>query len=301
MAELVITRGLPASGKTTWAKAWVEADPAARVRVNRDDLRHMLFGAYWGLTYAQEETVTVAQHAAVKAALSAGKSVVVDDTNLRARNARALLDIAAAVDADWSVEDLTWVPLDVCLGRDAQRRAEGRRAVGGDVIRGMHAKYLGRPLPPVAPTTTAVASVRAYVPDESLPPAWLVDVDGTLAHMGDRGPFDWHRVSDDTPNLPVVELVTNLSNTAAIVVMSGRDEVCRQETKAWLDQHIEFDVLHMRPEGDTRKDAVVKAELFWEHVAPVWNVRGVVDDRQQVVDMWRAMGLMCAQVATGDF
>jgi len=139
------------------------------------------------------------------------------------------------------------------------------------------------------------------VPDESLPPAWLVDVDGTLAHMGDRGPFDWHRVSDDTPNLPVVELVTNLSNTAAIVVMSGRDEVCRQETKAWLDQHIEFDVLHMRPEGDTRKDAVVKAELFWEHVAPVWNVRGVVDDRQQVVDMWRAMGLMCAQVATGDF
>jgi len=261
----------------------------------------MLFSAYCGLTWAQEETVTVAQHAAVRAALMSGKSVVVDDTNLRAKHARALLDIAADTGSAWSVHDLTGVPVEECIARDAARGAGGQRAVGADVIRRMHAKYLGRPLQPVEPTLAALTDTRVYVPDEALPPAWLVDVDGTLATMGDRGPFDWHRVSEDTPNVPVVELVTHLSNNAAIVVMSGRDEVCRADTKAWLDKHITFDVLHMRSEGDTRKDAVVKAELFWEHVAPEWNVRGVVDDRKQVVDAWRAMGLMCAQVAPGDF
>lgn len=301
MTVLVITRGLPASGKTTWAQAWVAEGSGRRVRVNRDDLRHMLFGAYWGLTYAQEETVTTAQHAAVRAALLSGESVVVDDTNLRAKHARALLDIAVDADADWFVQDFTSVPLDVCIARDASRAAGGVRNVGVEVIRRMHAKYLGRPLPPVAPTDRAPEAGKRYTPDESLPPAWIVDIDGTLALMGERGPFDWHRVSEDELNLPVVELVTHLSHHAAIVVMSGRDEVCRADTKAWLDQHVLFDVLHMRPEGDTRRDAVVKAELFWEHVAPVWNVRGVVDDRDQVVDLWRSMGLMCAQVAPGKF
>ena len=57
----------------------------------------------------------------------------------------------------------------------------------------------------------------------------------------------------------------------------------------------------MRREGDNRKDSIVKHELFWKVVAPHWNVIGVLDDRQQVVDMWRSMGLTCAQVAPGDF
>jgi predicted kinase len=301
MTTLIITRGLPASGKTTWAQAWVNAVASGRVRVNRDDLRHMLYGRYSGLTYAEEETVTIAQHAAVRSALVAGRSVVVDDTNLRAKHARAFLDLAVSVGAGWEVRDFTHVTVDECIARDMARGASGSRSVGADVIRSMHDRYLGRPLPPVAPTEAESASARLYVPNESLPPAWIVDVDGTLAIMGDRSPFDWHRVREDEPNTPVVELVTHLSNNAAIVVMSGRDEVCRADTKAWLDQHVTYDVLHMRGEGDTRRDAVVKAELFWERVAQAWNVRGVVDDRDQVVAFWRSIGLMCAQVAPGSF
>jgi hypothetical protein len=84
--------------------------------------------------------------------------------------------------------------------------------------------------------------------------------------------------------------------------MSGRDSVCREETWAWMERHeVLFDVLHMRREGDCRPDSAVKAELFWRHVAPRWDVRGVIDDRASVVAMWRAMGLMCAQVAEGNF
>lgn len=84
MGKLILTRGIPASGKSTWAKAWVQEDPENRVRINRDDLRKMLFGATeLKLGWAQEVQVTEAERAIAKTALSKGKDVVVDATNLR--------------------------------------------------------------------------------------------------------------------------------------------------------------------------------------------------------------------------
>lgn len=32
-----------------------------------------------------------------------------------------------------------------------------------------------------------------------------------------------------------------------------------------------------------------------------YNVLGIFDDRQQVVDMWRSLGLKCFQVEPGNF
>jgi hypothetical protein len=73
-------------------------------------------------------------------------------------------------------------------------------------------------------------------------------------------------------------------------------------TEQWLAKHeVPYAGLFMRPAGDSRKDSIVKRELFDRHVAATWAVRGVIDDRKQVVEMWRAIGLMCAQVAPGDF
>lgn len=145
-----------------------------------------------------------------------------------------------------------------------------------------------------------------YVPDLAMAKAWLVDVDGTLAlhHVGPgaRSPYDWHRVGEDAPNRPVIDLVTALAERDFIVVMSGRDECCRPETEAWLATNVPcYTELHMRPAGDMRKDSIVKRELFETLVAPRWNVLGVIDDRDQVVAMWRSIGLMCAQVAPGNF
>lgn len=57
----------------------------------------------------------------------------------------------------------------------------------------------------------------------------------------------------------------------------------------------------MRPAGDSRKDAIVKREIFDQEIRDRWRVIGVFDDRQQVVRMWRALGLTVFQVAEGDF
>src|SRR5690606_37039705 len=96
MPQLVLTVGLPGSGKSTWARKWVAEDPAGRARVNRDDLRAMLRGELVWRDPDLEAQVTVAQHAAVAALLGAGVSVVVDDTNL----APERLDLLARIGQD---------------------------------------------------------------------------------------------------------------------------------------------------------------------------------------------------------
>jgi hydroxymethylpyrimidine pyrophosphatase-like HAD family hydrolase len=135
--------------------------------------------------------------------------------------------------------------------------------------------------------------------------AVLVDIDGTLAlRTGDRSPFDWGRVGEDEPNPPVIELVQTIHDAGhhRIILISGRDVTCRRQTEMWLDaQRVPFHELHMRGEKDNRKDSIVKEELYRHHVEGRYEVAFIVDDRQQVVRMWRSLGLTVLQCAEGDF
>lgn len=136
---LIATRGLPASGKTTAAIAWVRADEAWRVRINRDDLRDMGHGRRLG-TGAQEAIVSGIQHNGVRAALAHGTDVIVDDTNLSNAAINQLAGIAAEMGADFEVWDFRDVPVEVCIARDAQRG--GFDCVGEDVIRDMYERHI---------------------------------------------------------------------------------------------------------------------------------------------------------------
>lgn len=131
------------------------------------------------------------------------------------------------------------------------------------------------------------------------PTAIMVDIDGTLAHMQDRSPYDYSKVMSDTLD-DVIADITRKYKT--VVVMSGRPESCREDTENWLRKHaVRFDKLFMRTTGDNRKDSIVKLELYKEHVEPNYNISFILDDRNQVVKMWREQGLKCLQVAEGDF
>jgi len=298
MTRLLITRGLPASGKTTFAR---KLQPQV-VRVNRDDLRVMLHGQRL-FSQRAEAQVTHAQRAAVEALLRAHSDVIVDDTNLRAKTVRDWAELAARLHATFEVHDFTDVPLDECVRRDAERAEEVR--VGEEGIRRMHERYLaGRRLPLPIPYVEPGGPGLVYEPDLDLPPVVLVDIDGTVALMNGRGPYDWHRVGEDAPNHAVIAAVRAMHAAGhAIVFCSGRDAVCRAETQAWLDLYVDvpYEGLFMRPEGDSRKDAIVKREIFDLEIRDRWRVIGVFDDRQQVVRMWRALGLTVFQVAEGDF
>jgi hypothetical protein len=143
-----------------------------------------------------------------------------------------------------------------------------------------------------------------------LPDAVIIDLDGTLAIIGERSPYDASRSEEDLLNQQVAwvahswlfDAAPSRRDDRAIVLVSGRQEKDRPPTERWLAaNHVMHDALHMRATGDTRNDAVVKRELYETHVRGRYNVVLVIDDRQRVVDMWRSLGFQCWQVAPGDF
>lgn len=142
----------------------------------------------------------------------------------------------------------------------------------------------------------------------------IFDIDGTLADLNGREDFlhqekpDWKSFNEnmdkDLPNTPVVALYRTLykSKEYEMILVSGRQERFRKVTETWLAWHeIPFDTLLMRSDDDNRHDSEVKQDILRELQAQGKEILFTVDDRQSVVDMWRANGITCLQCAKGDF
>lgn len=139
-----------------------------------------------------------------------------------------------------------------------------------------------------------------------LPKRIICDIDGTVALRNGRGPYDWNLVGEDVPNEEVCLLVRRMQNWTPMVFVSGRMETpsCRRQTEFWLNAQglVTPDTsLFMRPEGDFRADNLVKQQIYEEKIAGVYDIIFVIDDRDQVVRMWRSIPLTCLQVAEGNF
>lgn len=301
--QLIIMRGLPGSGKSTWARTWVAGDPERRARVNRDELRQLVHNGTFikgsKVRRGTEKTIIAAEHAMVRRFLEAGLSVVDDNTNLPSWTVKELMKIAQDAGVKVQVKDLTNVPLETCLVLDAQREA----TVGEEVIRGLHKRYVQGRYPLAVPKLGERNAPKPYVPDALLRRAVIVDIDGTVAKMRDRGPYDWHLVEQDDPNWPVIHAVQLFqADGYHLVFLSGRKEQARDGTVRWLETHVSTDFdLYMRADDDDRPDYLTKLDLFDDHVRDDYWVKLVFDDRDQVVRLWRDLGLACFQVDYGDF
>lgn len=303
MKKVIIPRGIPGSGKTTWVKSQLATHPAGTaVRISNDDLSFMLYGQPWGTFFFSDDTRETLHNLRLSMLETFLKQdaithIYIDNTNLAIQTVKSLQDIALRYNAEFIVDDqFLHVDINECIARDALRDAP----VGADVIRKM-AKYIHKLKPWSVPETP---KIDRYDNDQAgTRHAIIVDLDGTLAHMGDRSPYDWKRVGEDTVDESIRTLINLIHDTTQIIIMSGRDGSCINETSAWLDKHdIRFDMLVMRNPGDMRPDWIVKHELFQEHVAGNYRIRFVLDDRDQVVDLWRnKLGLPTYQVAAGNF
>ena len=283
----IVTIGIPCSGKTSWAEEYARKN--GFVNVNRDDLRFTITGhRSWGTYKFKGETenmVTDIQRSMIKEAANRGKSVIVSDTNLVKRRRDELVKFLK--ETGFSVEFKEFhVSLEEAYKRDALR-ANG---VGRDVIYSMYQKYL-----------EYKGDVKKHVHTCDKIPAVCFDVDGTLAHMNGRSPFDWHRVKEDDPDVFLINLANMLSKKYRIIVLTGRDGSCLEDTKEWLTENgMHFDEIFIREKGDMRKDYVVKKELFFEHIDQKYNVHAVFDDRPQVIThAWLPMGVKT--LTCGDF
>ncbi len=275
-------RGLPASGKSTWAKEQVEKSKGRVKRVNKDDLRAMLDNGIWSRT--NEKAVLAIRDVIIAKYFQLGVDVIVDDTNLHPKHEQQLKQLADKEGYDFEIKDF-YCPVSVCEERDAKRP----NGVGPDVIRKMWTQFVCKKFDPTR---------------EFKDPIIVCDIDGTIAHMQGRDPFQEHLVDTDLFDQEVAFLVQDMAerHQADIYLVSGRHEGCRDKTEQWLAKNgFDYRNLLMRPNGDMRKDYIVKKEIHDEMTAMGCGIVCVFDDRQQVCDMWREQGIRVFQVQDGRF
>ena len=314
-----ICQGCPASGKSTWAKN----QPNPKVIANRDDARRELFDfGQWReykFTRTKEEKVTKYVEDNIRKAAAKGLNVIDDNTNLNVKYLSKTEDFAKALGFEVQYKQFFDVPLHKLIERNLNREF----SVPENVIHDMFRKQLE-------------IQGRIIEHTEGLPECVIVDVDGTIADMGKgekwgRMPYDWDKVGNDRPKENVVShvrlaitayqmllvdqkkddgfLLTNGMKFPKVIFLTGRDGVALDATKDWIISGPCFgDVfenglceIFIRTADDMRPDCDIKEELLREKILPRYNVKYILDDRKQVVDHWRCLGLECWQVAPGFF
>jgi predicted kinase len=299
--KVIILRGLPASGKSTYARNLLDENPGAYKRLNKDELRVMLDNNHH--TNYNEKFIEKVRDLMLVEALLDGKHVIVDDTNLSERPVERIKNVVRKFNTDhnqqvqFEIKEMN-VSLEECLERDKSRD----KKVGDNVILKMHRQHILKDNSVELKQDKKHPTYRTQ--DPSLPKAIICDLDGTLSLMNGRSPFDASRCDEDLPNIPVVNMVKNYHQFGyKIILASGREDTFKPQTLTWLERYgIFYDLLVMRAAGDFRKDAIIKKEFFSNHIEGKYFVELVLDDRNQVVDLWRNdLQLPCFQVFYGDF
>ena len=286
---LMFLRGLPGSGKTTFAKKLVEEHNW--VRINKDEIRRYLVEAStgkWKWSPKYEGDVIRIRDDRITKALEEGRNVVVDDTNFGTKHEARCKQLADQFKAKFKVKEFFHIPVNECIRRDSLR--EGDAKIGEGVIQGMAEKY-------------GLIPVK-IVKDPNLSTAIIVDIDGTVAKHVNRSPYDTAKCEEDELIEPISSIIHTLVDhmNLSLIFVSGRDAKFRKQTINWLDTNGFTDYkLFMRPIDDIRKDYIIKTEIFENEIRGKWNILLVLDDRNQTVLGWRQLGLTCLQVATEAF
>lgn len=316
--KLLILSGLQGSGKTTLAKQWVAEDPENRRWLNWDNLRIELFGDNWVFNRKQEGEMQSISRQMVENWLNDGLSVVIDNMNITEKARQVWRDVGKGADIE---EFELNTPVATCVERD--RRREGKARIGRGVIERLALFHGFIDWADLLPKY-GIGDGAKWGPARGRDIV-IVDIDGTLSdpthrlhHVkcdGDciskkdcknhhkRWDLFHAEVDKDPPKPIIIDLVRHLSLRHWIIIVTGRspEHGCGIKTEDWLQEHlaIPYEHLFMRAAGDYKPDYEHKKEIL--DMLPKHRIAFVLDDRQQVVDMWRDNGLTCLQVAKGEF
>ncbi len=294
--EFILLSGLPASGKSTRAAAWQAEDPDGRVVINYDTFRLARYGEDWKFNWKEEGEMKAAARAVADQALKAGLSVLIDNLNLTERHREPWLALAKEYGLTPTFEDIK-TDTHTCVVRDRLR--SGRARVGRGVIDGyaLHNGLINwdEELPQLAHTARDIV---------------LLDLDGTLCDNNHRiqhilkKPKDWdafHAACDKDRPYPIIhDLVDTLAGFHYIIVVTGRGNEWGTLTDEWLTKHKVYPkFLFMRKAGDKRDDFIIKGEVL--DLLPFKRIAFALEDRDQVVKMYRERGVTTLQVRDGNF
>lgn len=293
--------GISGSGKSTYAKGQWEKDPLNTVIVNRDKIRELLYGyteqniyEYYSRADLNKLEKEVSKYEDTLIRDSIGKNIIIDATHLK----REYLDRFRF----WN-KPIELVFFDIDLELAITRDYARNRVVGKEIIERQYNQYIS--LKNSLKDKPINLLTRTIEQDTLLHNCIIFDLDGTLAHMTGRNPYDWKKVKGDSVDLPVSELYTLLNteeNNTDVIICTGRDGSCEALSKEWLYENklphpSEF---HIRKQGDMRPDWIIKEEM-WRDISTRYNILFIVDDRQQVVDRARSLGIKVFQVEYHNF
>lgn len=291
--KAIFTVGCSASGKSTFAKTlptW------STVIIERDECRREILrqansydrGDLWiKWKFKNEKLVNQVVEQLQADAVREKKDIIFSDTWLNQGRLSAKIEEMKSLGYEIEVKYFKVPAIDI-LYKQNMLRVE---PVPEKVIREQWCRWLT--------LGEAVTGIKSYVPDTTKPKAICVDIDGTVARMVDRGPFDWDKVDTDEPRTEIIDMVKRYKDTHKIIFLSGRDSVCRDKTEEWLNKYYgEVEYLYMRPVRDFSPDREVKNKLFFDYVAPHYNVDFVIDDRRQMIHHWTDIGVNCINVGS---
>ncbi len=293
---LTILIGSPASGKSTYAEWIVRTEPKT-MRISRDEIRFAQFQDQ--MDAPTEGMITKIINEQTRTLLSNGWNVILDNCNTKWDYIKEpIAHFKELANIEFKLFEL---PLEELYERNENRS----RKVPKKVIENMYYQLQGlKQKFDFKPIKREKKELEYCQQDTSLPKAIICDLDGTLALMNGRNPFDATNCDQDLLNEPVSNLLKNYKKLGyKILLVSGREDKYKEPTLRFLATHeIEFDDLIMRKSRDSRKDSVVKTEIYNSHIKDNYFIEFVLDDRNQVVDTWRNdLKLPCFQVYYGDF
>lgn len=305
MKKIIVLIGVSGSGKSTYAANLVQEDPNSHVIVNRDKIRELLFGYTESNVsdyYSREDLsklekeVTKYENTLIREGLASGKVVIADATHLK----REYLVRYKF----WNVPvELKWFP--ITKEKAIRHNIIRDRKVGVDIIESQLTRF--KSLESSLKDKPIDFTPVSFPFDEEKEPCICVDLDGTLARMHSRSPYDWDRVDEDLLDVPVADTVEafhsliRTTEVGKIFICTGRDGSSLELSKKWLDHYgVAYDKIFIRQEGDQRPDWVVKEEM-WREISESHCIRVLIDDRCQVVDRARALGLKVFQVEYHNF
>jgi len=298
--KLKILIGISGAGKSTFASKLVQMSPEKYIRVNRDDIRNLLYGYNDETIYSYyerddirtlEKQITRFEDTLIYDGLELGKTVIVDATHLNTSYLKRF--------KYWNVEtELAFFP--IALHEAFDRNSRRSRKVPIKVMKKQFNQFLT--LTKLLEKEPINFTPVELVNDSNKPKVICLDLDGTACKMSGRSPYDWKRVGEDLPDESVVELVKSIDrDKIKIIVCTGRDGICIDESEQWLDNHdIEYDEIYIRPKGNSEPDWVVK-ERMWRKISESYFIVGLIDDRNVVVRRARALGLKVFHVENHNF
>ncbi len=298
--KILILIGAPGAGKTTFAKYFLRTEENW-MRVNRDDFRSMHF-SQTNMSEIEESMITTMIDGSIEALLMRNYNVIVDATHCKLDYINHyILKFSNLADIQFKVFDLAI--------NELKERCKKREDNGKHIPIRVIEKYYNELaiLKDIFDFKTIYKTEKIQAikqQNNELPKAIICDLDGTLSLLNGRNPYDASACDKDLLNEPVAKVLKLFyANNYQIILLSGREDKYKDATLRFLKNHnIPYNALHMRKTDDTRKDSIIKKQIFINEIAAKYYIEFILDDRNQVVDMWRnELELPCFQVYYGNF